>query len=818
MATGSITRDVTLAFRVLLRRPSLTIAALLSLTLGIGANCAVFRIVNAAFLRPLGVTAPATIFSVFVTNPANSQLYLPVSYPNYEDLARQTRAFSGLAAYQWLRPTLLQGDKPRKIYAQVVTENFFEVMGIQAVLGRVFSRQDGAAAGGSPVAVLSHNFWQRELGGDPQVLGKTIHLGRQAFTVVGVAPRGFKGTKTFTSSNLWVPISMYRQVSPYARYFDTRGAQMFEMVGRLRPGFSPRQAEAEMKTLALRLEREHPDINQGESLLLLPFVQASIEPWRRPVFVRAGAVSLVVVGLLLLIACGNVASLLLSRNLEQRKEIAIRLSLGARRGQLIRQLVVQSLLLSLGGSVLGLLLGLRGPDLLWRFRPPEVFTADALDFGVDGRVVFFTITLSIAAALLFGAAPALRFTRPDLVTVLQEAVPAGALVPRKLSMRDLLIVAQVALCFLSLTGAGLFLKSLYRTGRVSPGFDADNILVMTYTLSEAGTPGDHQRILEKLRDLPGVEEAALATLEPLSTDPQIYWNVRLAGGGSAHPREGVLILTNVVTPSYFSTLGIPVLRGRGLSEGDREQTRPVAVVNETMAGRLWPGRDPIGQRFQAEDHEIEVVGVAADSKYVSLREPPQAFFYVPLAQWLRPEVILHLRTAGRPETLREQVRRELRSLDPDLAPYDVHTMRDTLSTSLWAQRLGATLLTLFGLLALALAVTGIYSVLSYSVHQRRQEVGVRMALGALPGEVVRLLVGRAMGVVTLGLLVGLAAATAAGRLVANLLYGIRPTDPVTFVQIGGALAAVAFAASYTTARQAVRVDPAQALRPGSSFQ
>jgi predicted permease len=819
----SLAGDVAVASRALLRRPGFTLAAFLSMALGIGANSVIFRVFNAAFLRPISAEDPESLVALYVTNEASSRSYLPISYPNYQDLASQNRVFSGLAAFQWLRVNLLQGERPRKIYLQVVTHGFFDMMGVPAALGRTLSRQDEDLPRGSPVAVLSHGFWQTELGGDPKILGRTVRLDRQTLTVVGVMPPGFKGTKAFSSVDLWAPMSVYRQVSPYARHLEERGAQMFEMVGRLRPDVSIRQAEVEVKVLAARLERDHPEVNRGEGLLLVPLTQATIEPGQRPVFLRAGLLLLAVVGLLLLIACGNVASLLLSRGLEQRKEIAVRLSLGARRGQLVRQMVVQSLLLSLAGGAMGLLLGLQAPAFLWRFLPSRIFTADALDFAVDGRVALFTFALSIAAALLFGVVPAVRATRQPVAATLKGEAPAAGLSKGRLSLRDLLIIAQTALCFLSLTGACLFLKSLYRTQQIDPGFDVERLAVMTYGVPDEMTdtargPAYHEALLASLSGLPELAGAALASFQPLSGGPPISWKVRLQGGDSPGDRDGTLIFTNTVTPAYFSTLGIPLLRGRGFTAGDLEGSPPVAIINETMARGLWPGLEAVGQRFHAEGRQLTVVGVVADSKYISLGGAPQPCMYLPLAQGYRPEVVLHLRARGEPAAVLDPVLRRLRSFDPDLSVYEVQTMEDSVRSSLWAQRLGAALLTLFGLLALVLAITGIYAVLSYSVRQRLREVGIRMALGALPVEVIHLLVGRAMGVVALGIALGLAAAIAGSRLVATLLYGIDPADPLTYTQIAGALAAVAFAASYIAARQAARVDPARSLHPGTSFE
>lgn len=813
-----LSRDFVLAVRTFLKRPGFTAAALLSMALGIGANSAIFTLVDAALLRPLPVGDPARVVLVYGTEgPGND---LPVSFPTYEDLRDRSRTLSGLAAFQWLSPTLLHGE-PRKIFILITTASYFDVLGVPAALGRTFTPQD--ESGGAPVAVVSDRFWRQELGADPGVLGRTIPLAGQSLTVVGVAPRDFKGTNLFRSPDLWVPMGLFQQLSPYRQYFKERGAQMFEMVGRLAPDASLAQARAELSGLAAQLERDHPE-NQGEGAAILPLAQAAVEPQVRGSFVRGGAFLMAVVGLLLLIACGNVASLMLTRGLEQRKEIAIRLALGAGRGQLVRQLLVQSLVLSLAGGALGLLLGHGGTAFLWSLRPPHFALAD-LDLGLDGRIALFTFVLAVVSGLLFGLAPALRATRPELTDALRDEQPHLEVSARRLSLRDLLVVAQVALCFLALTGAGLFLKSLGNAQQIAPGFDADRLLVATFSLD--GQEWDtarglafHRRLTERLRSTPGISSVALASNQPLGWGTAFYYKVAAEEGAHPGGGEGTHVRTDSVTPSYFETMGIPRVRGRGFSERDREGTPAVAIVNEAMARWLWPGEDPIGKRFRVleqENRTLEVIGVARDAKYISLREDPQPSYYMPLRQSYQPAVTIYVRTPGRPEALLPVVRREVGELAPALPLTDVYTMEDIVRLSLWAPRLGAGLLALFGGLALALAITGIYGILAYSVHQRLPEIGVRLALGAERRDVVRLFVRRAMAVVALGLGLGLAGAALGSRLVASMLYGVHPTDPATFAQITGALAVIALLASYTAVRRAAWINPARLLfRSGRS--
>ncbi len=813
-----LAKDLALALRALRRRPGLTLAAVLSLALGLGSSIAIFRLVSAAFFRPLGVGEPASVVAVYVARQQRPDDYLSISYPNFLDLAEGQRTLSSFAAYQWLRVTLLEGESTKRSYIQIVRREFFDALGVRPALGRLWEPAQDAPAGGSPIAVLSHDFWRRELGSDPAVLGKTVRVAERALTVVAVMPPGFKGTRTFTGAELWVPMGYYAEVSPYAADFHERGAQMFEMVGRLRPGVSLHEAELDLQAGAARLAGQYPEVNREQGIRIFPLSETAIEPWQRPLYVRGAIMIAGVMGLLLLIACGNVASLLLARGLEQRREVAIRLSLGAGRGPLLRQLLAQSLLLSLAGGALGLLLGLRAPALLWRFRPPDFFTADALDLSLDAEVLWVTLALSLLTGLVFGLVPALQSTRPQLVQALKEESVAGA-GRRRIALRDLLVATQVALSFLALAGAGLFAKSLARAHTVDPGFEADRILVLTYGLAgQAGSAAEHeglnQRVLDGLASLPGVERAALSSYQPLTAGPPVYWRVEAEGEAPAGQPSRRMVMTTAVTPGYFATLGIRLLAGRDLGVADRPGTPLVAVVNEVLAQRLWPEGDAVGRRLRVAENGsvLEIVGVVAASKHHSVTEAPRSGLYLPQQQWPRPDVTVHLRTAGDPAALIQPARRRLQDLAPTLTPYAVQPMRSTVNASLWAQRLGAAVLGLLALLALVLAVTGVYAVLSYSVRQRFREMAIRLALGAPPEAVLRLVLRRAMVAVGVGVLCGLVVAVAAGRFVASLLFGIQASDPLTLAEIGVLLAAVALAAGYGAARRATRVDPREALR------
>ncbi|HEX3526195.1 MAG TPA: ABC transporter permease [Thermoanaerobaculia bacterium] len=816
----SFVRDFRYALRALLKRPGFTLAAMLSLGLGIGANTTIFTLVNGAFLSSVPVADPDRVVVVYTNERDNPAFgYLPVSYPNYRDLRQQNDALSGLAAFQWLRPNLLQGDQPERIFSQIVTDNYFAMLGVKPALGRLFNAGDFATRGAGPVVVLADAFWQRRFGSDPAILGKDLILNGRKLTVVGVGPRGFKGTNTLNGPDLWIPNSMFEEMSPLRGYVENRSWRMYEMLGRLRPGVTVEKAQASLSTLAARLEQDYPADNKGQGIRLLPLAQASIEPQQRQVFLRAGSLLMAIVGLLLLIACANVASLLLSRGIGRRKEVAIRLSLGASRGRLVRQLLTESLLLSLLGGAVGVLLALWGPAFLWRFRPP-FFTETALDLGLNARVLVFTLVLSLLTGLLFGLAPALQAFNADLVTALksQVAVPPKRSRGSRLPLRHLLIVSQVALSLLALAGAGLFLGSLRSAQRIDPGFNTKNIVNVNYDLAgqglnEALGRGFHRRVIEHLESLPGVRSATVASDRPLHRGA-LYRNVLAEGDATPDAEKRPPVRTNTVGKDYFRTLGIPLREGRDFLDSDRPDTPLVAIVNETMARTFWPGHSPLGRRFRMpeENLNVEVVGVAADSRYVTLGETPQPLFYLSMGQLYLPEVTLEVRTDGDPARLVQVIRREVQSLDRTLPLANVETMSEAIDVSLWGPRMGAALLSVFGILALVLAATGIYGVMAYSVSQRTREMGIRMALGARRADVLRLILRQAMTIVACGLAVGLLAASAGSRVIAGLLYGVSATDVRTFAAISLLLAAVALVASLAAARRGVQVDPAITLR------
>jgi predicted permease len=665
------------------------------------------------------------------------------------------------------------------------------------------------------VAVLSHGFWSRRFGAEPRTIGRTVALNGRAFRVVGVAPRGFHGANALVTPDVWVPLMMYREVFQLAPQVEQRRARIFPAVGRLKAGVRLEQAQAELQTVARQLERAYPAENEGRGVRLLPLAEAVIPPAARGTFVAAGAVLAAVAALVLLIACANVAGLLLVRASGRRKEIAVRLSLGARRLHIVRQLLTESVLLGLAGGGLGLALAHWCRDLLWAARPPMLASAH-LTAAIDGRVLGFTLLLALTTGVLFGLAPALQTVRTDLVMELKERAGPSSAGPRRLGLRNLLVVGQIALSVVALVGATLFLRSLQHARQIQPGFETDRLLSIFFNLgthgySEARGREFQRRAAERVRAIPGVQSAALAANRPFVI--MLARDVILEGKETGARRQGPLVLLNSVEPEYFGTAGIPLVEGRGFSERDGPDRPRAAIVNEVMAARYWPGSSPVGRRFRWSDdaRPIEVVGVARKANYLALGEEPRPLVYLSLRQSYSAAAALHVRVAGDPALMAATVRREVQALDPSVW-LTTETAPQILARSLWAPRLAAWLLGIFGFLAVLLAALGIYGLISYSVNHRVREIGVRMALGARPRDVLRQLLREGMRLAAWGVGLGLLAAAAVSRAVSGLLFGISSRDPVTFAAVPLLLAGVALLACYVPARRATRVDPLTALR------
>src|SRR5882724_738294 len=807
--------DLRYALRMLAKTPIPTGAALLSLALGLGANSAIFALLKAVFLQPVPVARPAELVSIYTTDAV-----LPgtqnSSYRNYLDYRSGNHVFSGLLAYLPIKLNLLTGGDPVQVEAALVSGNYLGVLGVHPVVGRDFQPDEDRTPGSHPVAILGYGLWQRRFGADPHLVGRTVLFNGRAFTVVGIAPRGFHGPEVLRATEVFVPMMMYDQVlvGPRRAFFLNRGALMLKMMGRLQPGVRLAAAEAELTTMARRLERAYPDDNQGRGLSLLPLAQSTISPWERKTYVLGGTVLGATVGLLLLIAAANVANLLLARALARRKEISIRLALGAGKGRLSRQLLTESTVLSLLGGGLGLFLASWGRSFLWSLRPPNI--PESLDVSLDLRVLLFTFVVALATGLAFGMAPVTQLFSPALVAALKGESTAARTGGRRL--RNALVIGQVALSVVALVIAGLFLRSLWNAQRIDPGFAADRLLSVSFNVGAQGYDEPrgrafYERVVERARTIPGVRGAALGEWQVLKGMLPMR-PIGIGGVEVAAKGEPIYLQSQSVGPGYFETVGIPILRGRGFAGADRTDSRPVAVVNERMVKRFWPGQDPLGKRFTFLDDNrtVEVVGVAKDSKYNSLGEAPMAFAYLPIGQRFAPGMTLYARTAGSPAALVETVRKEVQSLDRSLPLSDAVTIADVLHDSLWSARLGAILLSIFGLLGLTLAGVGIYGVMTHHVEQRRREIGIRMALGAQSGDVVRLVLRQAMTLVAIGILVGLAGAVATARLLTSLLFGVGGGDLLTFVVTVAVLTLLALAASFLPAHRASGIDPYAVLK------
>jgi predicted permease len=811
-------QDIRYAIRVLAKSPAFAAVAVLSLALGIGANTAIFSLLNALLLRPIPVRDPSALVSVFTTdqrNPGN----LPLSHLNYKDLRDQNQAFSGMAAFTFAQLNWSYNNAAEQELAQVVSGNYFSLLGVTMTSGRGFLPDEDVKA--TPVAVISHGFWERSLGSDPGIVGKTLTFNRQPFTVVGIAPKGFTGTLVGAGPSVWVPMSMHDLAQPGFDWYEQRRGLFLFAFGRLKPGVPAAQAAANIRTIFAQLEQAFPTDNKGRSAETVPLLDARLNPNGQngaPV-VQISLILMTVVGLVLLIACANIANLLLARASKRRREIAVRLALGAERVRLVRQLLTESVVLSLAGGALGVLLSfwllawLRAADL-----PLPVPVGD--EVTLDGRVLAFTALLSVATGVLFGLFPALQASRPDVVPILKnESAPSGASargVAALLGMRQLLVVSQVALSLISLVAAGLFLRSLNDSHRIDPGFETRGVLVMTFNLGRDGyTPERgrlfYERATERASVLPGVVHASVARNAPLAGG--ILRSV-FPEGQDTTTRDRVLVQVNSISPGYLETLGIPLDRGRDFTSTDGPGAPLVVIVNQTMALRFWGG-DAIGKRFKffGDTEFTTVIGIARDSKYNAVAEDPIPFIYQPLKQNYTPAATLHVRASGDAGGLTSAVRAAMRELDPTLSVFDVRTLEEQVSTSLAPLRINVIVLVAFGALALLLASIGLYGVASYSVAQRTREIGVRMALGAQRSSVLALVLGRALVVVGIGIVVGLVAAIALASLVPPaLLSHTSSRDPATLAGTSVVLAIVALVAVYVPALRATRIDPLLALR------
>jgi putative ABC transport system permease protein len=806
-------QDLRYGFRKLLKSPGFTLGVVLSLGLGIGANSAIFSLANTLLLRPLSsVEDPQHLVGVY--NTRNGSGYFNVSYRDFVYYRENNQVFTNLVAH-WMMPFAMGTNADaKKVDGAIVSGDYFSMLGLKPSQGRFFLPEEDRIPGSSLVAVISSRLWQRSFNSDPGLVGKTINLNGHSFNVVGIAPEGFTGTMVGLSADIWVPM-MTHDVLVTGPEDLKKGDWYLMVMGRLKPGVSIGQAQASLSTFASQLQQTYPDTNKERGVVVA--AATGTHPALRGIIAAFIVILMAIVVLVLLIACTNVANLLLSRAIARRKEIAIRLSLGATRGRLIRQLLTESVMLSLLGGALGILIASWAGNIIMALIPPLGIPL-SLDMSLDIRVFIFTLLLSILTGIVFGLVPALQSTKPDIVLELNNEASG---LYRRSRMSNWLVIAQVMMSTLLLTCAGLFVRSLMKAQDASPGFDPKNILVMSFDPTLLGyndikIAGFYRDLLKRSSGLPGVKSASLAKFIPLGPagdDADVLIPGQEPPLGQNHPR----VSYNLVGMDYFQTMGIPLLRGRSFTEQDLDGAPGVVIINETMAKRYWPNDEAEGKRLLVNNQSFEVIGVAKDIKYRSLGEETPPFIYVSFFQRETAKIApgdmkLHLLTTGDPRAIVPAVRSEVQMLDPQQPIFDIQPLTEGMRFALVPTQLAGTLLGLSGLLALLLSAVGIYSVVAYSVSQRTREIGVRRALGAQQRDILKLILGQGFKLTLKGIAIGLIAAFALTRVMRSLLYGISSTDPITFIIISLLLVGVGMLACFIPAYRAVKVDPMIALR------
>ena len=807
-------QDLRFGFRMLRRSPGFSSLAILCLTLGIGANAAVFSWIEGILFRPYpAVTHQERLLALTGTARGESGPSA-ISWPDLVDLQRSCTLFDAFIVNKITGTTFSVGDRAERASGSIVSANYFDAIGVRPILGRGFEPGEDTGRNAHPVTVISYQLWKGRFNGDPQVIGKTQRLNGVLHTIVGVAPEGFYGTFVGWGMQFWVPASMEEIFEAGGYKLEDRGARWIEAYVRLKPGVTPAQAQEEISVVAKRLEADYPDTNRGRGVKLWPL-------WQTP-FNNAGTllptleIMLAVVVFVLLIACANVGNLLLVRSFARRHEMTVRLAIGAGRGRLVKQLVTEGLILAAFGAAGGLVVAHWCRHTFVLLFPARAGVAMHLPGEIDWRVLALSAGICLATTLLLGLVPAMQTRKLDLAGAL-KAESAGVVGGRGNAwIRSGLVMVQVSLSFVLLVGAGLLMQSLQKVRTASPGFSTRGVLNTAVDLVSAGYDVERAKnfqdeLIDRVKALPGVESAAFARVTPLGYGT--YSSTPIAVDGyQPPPEEQPTVQYNEVGPDYFATMGIPLVSGREFARTDDEKAAPVAVVNETMAGKYWRGRNPIGERVQVKGRWMQVVGVAKDSKYQSVRETPEPFFYVPRRQNFSIGAALNIRTPLTVETMATTLAREVHALDANLAPYEVITLQEQLGRSTSPQLVAVTLVGILGGLALLLAAIGLYGVMSYAVSQSTHELGLRMALGAGTSNLMRLVMSRGLTLTAGGVLLGGMVALALTRLLGNLLYKVSPRDPLAFGSALLVMMAAATAACFLPAWRATRTDPARALR------
>jgi len=807
-------QDLRFGFRMLRRNPGFAIIAILCLTLGIGANAAVYSWMEGILFRPFPAVAQQDRLLVVAGTARGISRFDDVSWPDFNDFQRSCTLIDSFIVNKITGTTLSIGDRAERATGSIVSANYFAALGVRPVLGRGFEPVEDSGRNAHPVTVISYRTWQERFHGDPEIIGKTQRLDGVPFTIIGVAPDGFYGTFVGYAIQFWVPASMQEVFDVGGYKLEDRGARWIEGFVRLKPGVTREQAQAEISAVASRLENDYPATNRGRGVRL-------IELWNHP-FDKAGEmlptlrVLLVVVILVLFIACANVGNLLLVRSLARQHEMSVRLAIGAGRGRLLRQLLTEGLILSSSGAVGGLLIAFWFRRGLVPFFPAGGGVIVNLAGTIDWRVLSLSLVVALLSTLMFALVPAIQTGKIDLATALKSESRGAMGSGGRSRTRSSLVLVQVSLSFILLVGAGLLVQSLKQMRTASPGFSTQGVLTTGVNLLAAGYDAQRAKIfqdalIDRIQSVGGVESASYSRVRPFSYLP--YSSAPIAVDGyQPPPGEQPTVLYNEVGPKYFATVGISLLSGREFTDTDNETAPLVVVVNETMAGQYWPGGDPLGKRLKVKDRWMRVVGVAKASQYRSLLETAQLFFYVPLKQNPSRLVILNIRTPLDPGTMTAAMVREVHALDPDVASLEVITMREQIDRSTSSQQIAVMLLGVFGGLALLLAAIGLYGVISYAVSQSTRELGLRIAIGARPLDVFRLVISRGLVLTAGGILLGAAAALGLTRLIGDLLYKVNSRDPRAFGSAFLVMTIVSFAACFLPAWRATRIDPVRALR------
>jgi len=805
-------KDFRYGIRSLLKHPGFTAIAVITLALGIGANTAMFSVINAVLLRPLPYHDPNRLVTIWEESPERDLYQLPVSYANYRDWIDQNHVFEQIATYTFTNLNLTGAGEPARLSTVRTSANLFSLVGATPRLGRTFLAEEDKE-GGNRVVILGHGLWQSRFGSDPAIIGKPLTLNNQSYTVVGVmAPNfqfpvgfGYLGKVLNDPTDLYVPIAASGNEAG-------RGNYSFFALGRLKPGVTIDQARAEMTTIERRLEQQYPDSNTGIGISLIPTQEQTVKEIRPALLVLLGAVAF-----MLLIACANIANLLLVRAASRQKEIAIRTALGASRLRVLRLLLAESLMLSLAGGLLGLLLAFWGTDALMALTPDNIPRLN--EVGVDARVFGFTLAVSLITGIFFGLIPAIHASKPDLNEALKEGSRGAMGSTAGKRTRSILVAVEVALSLVLLIGAGLMIKSFARLQQMNLGFNPDKVLAVTLSLSQSRYPEAReqaaffQETLDRLSSLPGVQSAGATTALPLTLELSGS-DFRIEGHPEPEAGKEMIIHTRSVSPGYFGTLRISLLKGRDFSDRDKSDVPKTAIINNELARTYFANEDPLGKRITFDDGEswISIVGVIGDVKQLGLDSSAKPEVYFPYLQVSEPSMSLVVRTSSDPLSLAAAVKNQIQTIDKDLPIDEAKTMQQLLADSVSGRRFNMLLLSVFALVALVLAVVGIYGVMSYTVAQRTHEIGIRVAIGAQSSDVFRMVIGQGMRLAIIGVAFGLVGAFGLTRWMTSMLFGVEPTDLATFVIIAVLLTVVALVACYIPGRRATKVNPLVALR------